>query len=161
VKVVHRHVWVSALILLVTFLAITTQPASAPLSTWSASVSVSPREIHIVPGQSATFMVTVSLVSYAHVDIKTIVVWLKLIQINSGSQFSIVSKNFGSGPISGNPPYQATLTLQSKSTAPVGLWLFHIVGADSLQDLSTCPTQVGNAMFCGDSGNFGVSVDAA
>lgn len=128
--------------------------------TWSASVTVIPSEVHIVQGQKATFTVTVSLLSYAHVDIHTLVLWLKLMQISGGSQFSIVSKDFGSGPISGNPPYQATLTLQSSSTTPLGLRLFHIVSADSLRDLSTCPTQVGNAMFCGDSGTFGVYVDA-
>ena len=124
-----------------------------------ASVTVSPSEIHIIQGQKATFTVTVSLLSYAHVNIKTLVLWLKLIQISGGSQFSVVSKDFGSGPVSGNPPYQATLILQSSSTTPLGLRFFHIVSADSLQDLSTCPTQVGNAMFCGDSGTFGVYVD--
>ena len=161
-KIVRRHVWGSALIILVIFLAITIQPASAPLSTWSASVTVSPSETpHIVPGQKVTFTVTVKLTSYSNINIKTIIVWLKLIQLSSGSGFSIVSKDFQSGPISGNPPYQATLTLQSSSTTPLGLRLFHIVSADSLQDLPTCPTQVGNAMFCGDSGTFGVYVDAA
>ena len=168
-KVVRRNGWFSALLLIGIFLAITPtslvntaaitiQPAY--LETWSASVTVSPSEIRIVQGQSATFTVTVSLVSYAHVNIKTLNVWLKLVPISGGSQFSIVSKDFGSGPVSGNPPYQATLTLQSSSATPVGLLLFHILGADSLQDLSTCPTQVGNAMYCGDSGNFGVYVDA-
>lgn len=84
---------------------------------------------------------------------------LQAIQISGGSQFSIVSKDFGSGPISGNPPYQATLTLQSSKATPLGLWFFHIYSSDSLQDLSTCPTTIGNARYCGDS-PFGVYVDA-
>jgi hypothetical protein len=161
VKIVHLSGWFSVVLLLVTFLTITIQPVSSPLSTWTASVTVSPSDPpHIIPGQKVTFTVSVKLVSYANINIKTIIVWLKLIQINGGSQFSIVSKDFRSGPISGNPPYQATLTFQSSSTTPVGLWLYHIVSADSLQDLSTCPTQVGNAMYCGDSGTFGVYVNA-
>ena len=169
VKVVRRDGWFSALFLIGIFLVImptslmsaaATSIQPAYLETWSASVTVSPSEIRIVQGQQATFTITVSLVSYAHVNIKTIVVWLKLVQISGGSQFSIVSKDFGSGPMSGTPPYQATLTLRSSSATPVGLLLFHILAADSLQDLSTCPTQVGNAMYCGDSGTFGVYVNA-
>jgi hypothetical protein len=130
------------------------------LSWWSASVRVTPSEIHILPGQKATFTVSVTLTSYGNVDIRFIVVWLKLMQTSGGSGFSIVSKDFGSGPISGIPPFQATLTLQTSSTTPPGVWLFHIFGADSLQDLSTCPTQIGNAKYCGDSGTFGFYVDA-
>jgi hypothetical protein len=123
----------SGLILVLAFLGLQSSPMSAAaitiqpayLQTWSASVTVSPSDTpHIVPGQKVTFTVTVKLVSYGNINIKTIVVWLKLIQISGGSGFSIVSKDFRSGPISSNPPYQATLTLQSSGTTPLGLSVF-------------------------------------
>jgi hypothetical protein len=143
---------------LISAAAISIQPSQ--LQTWSASVTVSPSDPpHIVPGQKVTFTVTVKLTSSGNINIKTIIIWLKLIPPSSGSQISVVSKDFGSGPISGNPPYQATLTLQSSSATPVGLWVYHIYSADSMQNLSTCPTQVGNARYCGDA-PFGVYVDA-